>query len=660
MASVKDIRGFLDSDIAAELDRAFEGQLPADMNKDSIEDKRKAMLEDHPGPAQKGYEDFLAGKKLAENPFKGNEAIEWINGWNESQKDNGVREGADGKVGGSSVPCTAGASASTVGSQDVGRASELDALGAKAVQSAAPSEGRLPKDLTNDKLEDKMKVMLETPGAGVIEPKSQYAVTPPQTHSVASTGSAFGSGTAQEDLKVGDPVQVEMQGGGGSGIVRGFGQQSKDHVLVELSDGLGRHWMFRKFLKKVGESAQDITNAMKKSLKVKKDNKLQAQLVGKGVMVGTRERYETQVDLFSAAQVVSEAATSDFQTEGQTYEADADDLDLLIQNDEKLYRWLHDGWYKNFSRKMKKGVFDPAMAVQGMMYVAKEAAKQWFRETSQWMDDPQSKVVKPGPEVIRAAAEVLVKEFQEWYASEGPGNEATAGSAGSSAKPTVESITEVKQEEARDIKEALSALNADLDKALHQAKDTAGKLAVMEADPSLMEAFRRIVHEEVIATLEDIQDKVVPKLNEMSGHLLGGEEAPVAEARSSKSASSSSASGAASTGVKKAGFDLTSISPENWVAMLKQLGAAEKPENVDTGKGYPTWQWKGDGILVVTAQDPVTGLPAGKSMGSGGTEVGYASYIGLEGSLEKVKAAADFIQKHGQYKDYSPDNRDFI
>ena len=402
--------------------------------------------------------------------------------------------------------------------------------------ASSPSEGRLPKDLNKDSIEDKRQVMLETPGAGVMEPKSQYAVTPPKSKPVASTGSASGSGTSEADLKVGDHVTVEMLGGGGRGVVRGFGNTSKDHVLVAFEKD-GEHWTFRKFLKKIGESAAEITALMKKSLADRGKEDLTGELVGRGVMVASREKVESELDLFSNKSLVSEASASGFSEEGHTYEADADDLDLLIQNDQRLYKWLHDSWYKNFSRKMKRGVFDPKMAAKGMMYVVKDAAKQWFHDTTEWADDGKSRVIKPSTQVIQQEAEALVKEFQDWYMTEGPGSEAaSAGSSngsasdGSSMKPTTESgakatasesLMEAGQEDVRDVKEAVNSLNESVGKTLQFAKETAGKLAVMNADPSLLEAFRRILHENVISALEGIQDKVVPQLNEMTESMLG-------------------------------------------------------------------------------------------------------------------------------------------
>jgi len=101
---------------------------------------------------------------------------------------------------------------------------------------------------------------------------------------------------------------------------------------------------------------------------------------------------------------------------------------------------------------------------------------------------------------------------------------------------------------------------------------------------------------------------------------------------------------------KEYGFDLTDIPEAKWKELLKLLGITAKATNQDG------WQWKGDGILLVTANNPLTGV---YYSGAREPEKGYASYIGIEGDSAKVDLAVDFIRKHGNSKDES-DRREFI
>ena len=103
----------------------------------------------------------------------------------------------------------------------------------------------------------------------------------------------------------------------------------------------------------------------------------------------------------------------------------------------------------------------------------------------------------------------------------------------------------------------------------------------------------------------------------------------------------------------KHGFDLGDIDVKDWSKILKALGIKETPEL--TGKGY---QWKGPDILIVTGNDPISGNYMNPKQRE--PEVGYLSYVGVEGKPEKVKKAVDMLKKYGSFKDESPGERQFI
>jgi len=108
------------------------------------------------------------------------------------------------------------------------------------------------------------------------------------------------------------------------------------------------------------------------------------------------------------------------------------------------------------------------------------------------------------------------------------------------------------------------------------------------------------------------------------------------------------------TGQDKWGFDLTDIPAEKWTELLGLIGY-ERSTPVTSEKGH---QWPGEGVLIVTANNPITGeyyLPNRR-----GREKGYASYIGIQGDADKVKMVADFIRTYGDYKDEEPHSRGFI
>ena len=111
------------------------------------------------------------------------------------------------------------------------------------------------------------------------------------------------------------------------------------------------------------------------------------------------------------------------------------------------------------------------------------------------------------------------------------------------------------------------------------------------------------------------------------------------------------------TEASKHGFDLTDFKPNAFPVVLKKLGIRPKAE-----KGRDGWEWKGKGIMIVTANNPISGEYATRA-GSvpRKKEKNYASYIGVEGSPDLVKQAVDLIKQYSTYiKDESPGRRGFV
>lgn len=100
------------------------------------------------------------------------------------------------------------------------------------------------------------------------------------------------------------------------------------------------------------------------------------------------------------------------------------------------------------------------------------------------------------------------------------------------------------------------------------------------------------------------------------------------------------------------GFDLTGIDADIWKQILKTINAQEKPTHTER-----KWVWKGEKVTIYTGNDPISGKYAGDNREN---EVGYASYIGIEGDRELVKKVAGMIRKYGDCKDESPNRRNYI
>ena len=109
---------------------------------------------------------------------------------------------------------------------------------------------------------------------------------------------------------------------------------------------------------------------------------------------------------------------------------------------------------------------------------------------------------------------------------------------------------------------------------------------------------------------------------------------------------------------KKHGFDLTEFKPNGFQKVLKGLGIQVKPGQEGRSSG---WEWKGNGILIVTGNNPITGEYASSGPIKRKNEKNYASYIGVEGKPELVQQAVELIKAHASYiKKESPGRRDYI
>ena len=105
----------------------------------------------------------------------------------------------------------------------------------------------------------------------------------------------------------------------------------------------------------------------------------------------------------------------------------------------------------------------------------------------------------------------------------------------------------------------------------------------------------------------------------------------------------------------KHGFDLTDFKNKGFEKVLKGL----KIKPVGDHKGNKGFFWKGNGILIVTGNNPITGEYY--NAGHRKAEKNYASYIGVEGKPELVTLAAELIKKYASYiKKEEPGKRGFI
>jgi len=123
-----------------------------------------------------------------------------------------------------------------------------------------------------------------------------------------------------------------------------------------------------------------------------------------------------------------------------------------------------------------------------------------------------------------------------------------------------------------------------------------------------------------------------------------------------------------------AGFDQAQIDADDWKDVLQAAGAGTKPKlqtNAERGKeagfdpheptkddGY-AWVWKGKGVTLYTAYDPITGKPASSSKSKSNNK-NFAGYIGIDGNAAKVKELFGMIKDVGYVKGSDPRARSFI
>ena len=110
-------------------------------------------------------------------------------------------------------------------------------------------------------------------------------------------------------------------------------------------------------------------------------------------------------------------------------------------------------------------------------------------------------------------------------------------------------------------------------------------------------------------------------------------------------------------GKRQHGFDLTDFKRGGFQKVLKALGIKPKAQE---GRSSG-WEWKGNGILIVTGNDPITGEYYSQSKIKRKAEKDYASYIGVEGDTKKVDLAVELIKKWASYiKKEDPNRRSYI
>jgi len=114
----------------------------------------------------------------------------------------------------------------------------------------------------------------------------------------------------------------------------------------------------------------------------------------------------------------------------------------------------------------------------------------------------------------------------------------------------------------------------------------------------------------------------------------------------------------------KWGFDLTDFKKNGFQKTITELEISDKPKDFNiTVEEKPTragFEWNGDGIKIVTGNNPITG-EYGAELFKREPEKDYASYIGIEGDRAKVLKAVKLIKLNTDFrKGESKNDRDFI
>ena len=117
----------------------------------------------------------------------------------------------------------------------------------------------------------------------------------------------------------------------------------------------------------------------------------------------------------------------------------------------------------------------------------------------------------------------------------------------------------------------------------------------------------------------------------------------------------------------KFGCDLTSFGKSDstdtekinvFKGFLKALGINSENEPIKEQK----FIWKSDDVTLVTSNNPITGK---HGWDDNSHEIGYASYMGLEGDKEKIEAGIEYLEDcesedKACVKEYDPGYRHFI
>jgi hypothetical protein len=109
----------------------------------------------------------------------------------------------------------------------------------------------------------------------------------------------------------------------------------------------------------------------------------------------------------------------------------------------------------------------------------------------------------------------------------------------------------------------------------------------------------------------------------------------------------------------KWGFDITDFG-DNPLRFERVLARAGISPNATPDRGsMGEFIWKGSGVIIVTGNNPITGEYFQPNRRA--PEIGFASYIGIEGNPEKVANVVKAVKKFAtSIKDESPGERDFI
>lgn len=104
----------------------------------------------------------------------------------------------------------------------------------------------------------------------------------------------------------------------------------------------------------------------------------------------------------------------------ETDESVAAELLLFVENDRDLYERMFKPIVKNMMRKVKRGVYDPAKAVQGFLYLMDEGAKRYAAEFGGTEAAPGATWHDMFPRSIRqmAAKEMSERIFEEIQSGE--------------------------------------------------------------------------------------------------------------------------------------------------------------------------------------------------------------------------------------------------